>query len=196
MALLTNHLRRWRYAKVLPYLLPGQKILDLGCGDGRIIKLLPPNVVYVGVDTTPYHDQITQALKEAGLQGKFHRALIEDALEELDRHRSGFDRILLLAVLEHLRNPNQVLNQLHVLLKKPDGLILATTPSKIGGFGHQCLAHLKLVSKDAVKDHDHFLSGQEFSRLANLELRKFSTFEAGLNQLVVLGHKKPILAFP
>jgi cyclopropane fatty-acyl-phospholipid synthase-like methyltransferase len=37
----------------MEYILPGQKVLDLGCGNGRLFKILKnKNVKYVGVDNS------------------------------------------------------------------------------------------------------------------------------------------------
>lgn len=64
--------RRSRQRIVEEYLrlLPGQKLLDVGCGTCAILEFLPADVRYVGVDLS--ENYISSARRRYGNQGEFH----------------------------------------------------------------------------------------------------------------------------
>jgi cyclopropane fatty-acyl-phospholipid synthase-like methyltransferase len=72
------------------------KILDLGCGTGRILDYLP-HVDYVGIDLSEKY--ITEAQQRYGGRGTFHAGLAEQA-EWLTNGQ--FDLVLAIGVLHHL----------------------------------------------------------------------------------------------
>lgn len=48
-----SHTRKWLWPEMLPYLnriKPSDTVLDIGCGNGRLIQGLPPTCEYVGMD--------------------------------------------------------------------------------------------------------------------------------------------------
>lgn len=81
---------------------PGDSVLDLGCGQGRIARLLPPGCAYTGVDFSGEMLAIAQQhTDDAGVQARF---LIGDLLEPawpVD-DAGGFQWVILRAVLHHI----------------------------------------------------------------------------------------------
>lgn len=107
---------------VLDKIKEGSEVLDLGCATGYFAKILKEKKCRVwGVD----HDK--NALKHA------KKFCISTAYVDLETVKSlpfkkKFDYILLLDVLEHLKNPNKLL----ILIKKylkPDGKLILSTPN-------------------------------------------------------------------
>jgi ubiquinone/menaquinone biosynthesis C-methylase UbiE len=101
----------WEELKLLgKYILPGDKILDLGCGNGRLLQILgEKNIEYFGVDNS---EKLIKIAKEKYLHPpqvfgtqKFGRARINfqvaDALN-LPFSDNFFDKVYSIAVLHHI----------------------------------------------------------------------------------------------
>jgi SAM-dependent methyltransferase len=72
------------------------RILDVGCGPGDFLTLLPPDVRYVGVDISAAY--INRARARFGSRAEFH---VGDATKFAAPDR-GFDLVVALGVLHHL----------------------------------------------------------------------------------------------
>ncbi len=99
-------------------------VLDIGCYDGYVGKYLIENkaCTFYGVDINE------EALEEAG---KFYSEAICADLEKTDLlglFNTKFDYIILADVLEHLKNPEQILEKARQLLK-PSGEIIISFPN-------------------------------------------------------------------
>jgi 2-polyprenyl-3-methyl-5-hydroxy-6-metoxy-1,4-benzoquinol methylase len=103
---------------------PG-RVLDLGCGDGTIgarLRALGWEVTGVDLDEAP---GVAERLD------RFVKADLEEGLpapELLGSTEAGFDVVLAADVLEHVREPERLLRQLHEVLG-PGGTILASIPN-------------------------------------------------------------------
>jgi SAM-dependent methyltransferase len=76
---------------------PGEKILDLGCGPADVLNYLPA-VHYTGLDIS--EDYIRSAKRRFGSRGRF---LCGDVgLESLEEEQGGFDAVLAIGVVHHL----------------------------------------------------------------------------------------------
>lgn len=80
-----------------------------------------------------------------------HEGSIEDSLTQLER--GVFDAVLLISVLEHLRQPADVLASIHALLK-PDGVLLVNVPTWRGKFFLEFSA-FRLGLSPATEMDDH-----------------------------------------
>ena len=77
--------------------MPGQKVLDIGCGPGDILEDLPA-VDYLGFDINPKYVEAAQ--KRFGHRGRF---FCDDVgLTAIDREAASFDLVLATGVLHHL----------------------------------------------------------------------------------------------
>jgi SAM-dependent methyltransferase len=177
--LLSHFLEQQRFKAVAPYI--SGDILDLGCNTGWIIGKLQPNQNYVGIDASP---EIIDWLYTYRKGYKFHR-------RDLDRDEialSGqFDTILMLAVIEHLVNPGNILRQIPRYLNK-GGYLLITTPTQLGDRLHRVGAKVSLTSTVAVEDHEHIYSYPDMKACLTrngLNIKKYSRFLLGGNQLFV-----------
>jgi len=100
------------------------KLLDFGCGNGRLLKLLPSlknNPRYTGVDIS--QKLLAKAQKEYP-QNKFIKLKKET---DLSFKKNYFDAIFSIAVFHHF-NPqtaHQVLQAFHKIMK-PDGTLVIT----------------------------------------------------------------------
>lgn len=99
----------------------GPDIIDLACGEGRMIGLFRENFKrVVGVDASGF--TLSKA-KKIYPDVEFHESLIED-LEIADK----FDSVYLINVLEHVRQPVQVLKKAAKFLKD-DGVMIVYVPN-------------------------------------------------------------------
>lgn len=100
------------------------EVLDIGCGEGFLAAELQNQGNRVtGVDAVP------KAKKPESLEQFFSADLdqgIQAVIDELGGKR--FDRVLLLDVLERLKQPQRLLSQCHQVLSR-DGLIVVSLPN-------------------------------------------------------------------
>jgi SAM-dependent methyltransferase len=123
------------------------EVLELGCGfrAAHLVALSPRLKRGVGVDL-----QIApELLNRQGLL--FYEATIEEALPCLAG--DTFDAVLLISVLEHLRDPLLVLETARNLLK-PSGVLLINVPTWRGkGFLEFSAFRLGLSQRTEMDDH-------------------------------------------
>jgi ubiquinone/menaquinone biosynthesis C-methylase UbiE len=98
-----------------------EKVLELGCGNGdnsKFVKNLFPDVEYYGMDVLENH-QVSSAViyKKINLE--------EDLFPFPDNY---FDFIVFTHVIEHLKNPFRIGNEINRVLKN-DGRIYIETPN-------------------------------------------------------------------
>ena len=108
--------------------LKGKKVLDVGCGGG----ILSESLASVGADVTGIDqgDKVIQIAKlhakESGVKIKYKHINIEDFYKNTDER---FDVITCLEMLEHVPDPNSIINTCSKLLK-PGGKIFFSTINK------------------------------------------------------------------
>ena len=177
-AILSSFLQRQRLKIAKPFI-HGQ-VLDLGCGFGEITELVPRSE-YLGVDG---HPKIVEWLKVNHPGYQFHHFDLDHDQLSLNMK---FDTIIMLAVIEHLEFPDNILSQIPKLLKD-DGLFIMTTPAPAGDIVHQVGAKFGLFSKHAVEDHENIFTYQSMKPYVNrngLRIRDYRPFLLGTNQLFI-----------
>lgn len=179
--LFSPYLQMKRFEAVEPYL--QGKILDLGCGGAEILSWLKTGQRYVGVEG---NFETVRRLKNAYPSFEFFlRDLEHDEINITQK----FDSVLLIAVIEHLRNPEYLLRQIPGLLS-PSGNLVITTPTPLGDRLHKIGARLGLFSMIAVHDHEQIYTYQTLKETlsrAGLIIREYREFLFGGNQLCVCG---------
>lgn len=104
------------------YLVPGEKVLDLGCGNGRWFPLFQEKKAdYIGVDNS---EKLIKIAKKTYSQTKFQ---VADALN-LPFPNNFFDKIYSIAVLHQIPSKEfrfQFLKEAKRVLK-PEGLLILT----------------------------------------------------------------------
>jgi 2-polyprenyl-3-methyl-5-hydroxy-6-metoxy-1,4-benzoquinol methylase len=103
---------------------PGQRVLELGTGPGTVTRILHAKGCKVtGVEMDPDTLATCAPFCERTMQ-----ANLEDPLWASPLAGETFDAIICADVLEHLRDPRPLLNQLHGFLK-PGGSVLMSLPN-------------------------------------------------------------------
>jgi len=175
----STYLQNQRLRAVAPYL--QGDVLDLGCGLGRVLEWMQPGQGYVGVEGPA---AFVDWLRQHHPQHEFHQRDLNTDPLALQRQ---FDTILMVAVIEHLANPRQVLRQIPAYLR-PGGRLVITTPSPGGDRLHQLGARLGLFSKAAMEEHESIFDRQRLAALLaqnGLQLVVFRRLLLGGNQLFV-----------
>ena len=175
---LTPYLRKKRMDMVKSYL--RGNILDIGCGNGDLINLLNEDQGYYGIDSNIC---LIKRLWEKYPEYQFDVKNIEEEHLNLEEK---FDTITLIAVVEHLKNPRNLLQQCCHMLSN-NGWIIITTPTLIGGKVHKICSKLVLTDKSAARSHFRFYSYEEVEKLLphGFKIIEYKQFELGMNQIII-----------
>ena len=124
---------------------PGERILDLGCGDGQLTaRLAAAGLEVCGVDASA---AMVTAARTLGV-------LVEEAsAEKLPHADATFDAVFSNAVLHWVRGQNEMMAEVHRVLK-PGGRFVA----EMGGHGNVAAIHVALT---AVLDRYGFAWAEE-----------------------------------
>jgi len=174
-AFLEPILRFLRIRRILRRIPPGSAVCDIGCGmQGSFLRSISSHIASgVGLDkkVSPYQDgKITLRRSHLG--------------DRLDLPSQTFDCVTLLAVLEHLAQPEEILEEAYRILK-PGGVLLLTTPTPLSQPLLEFLAFkLRLISQEEISDHKRYFSGKEIQSILHgigYQAVELSTFQFKLN---------------
>ena len=96
------------------------RVLDLGCGDGRLVQHLVAKHEVYGIDSDG------AAVRRAAENGV--KAIFGSLEDPLPFSSASFDVVLALDVIEHVQNLEQLLNEARRVCT-PDGYIILSTPN-------------------------------------------------------------------
>ena len=130
--------QKWkRLSPILNEVLPGKRVLDIGCNSGYFMfRMVPYNPVFVlGIDPMAlYHYQFS--LLQYYIQAP-QLCFLQLGIENLDVFSHTFDTVFCMGILYHRRDPIQALNTLKRLISHDGSVILETLI--IPGSGVECL---------------------------------------------------------
>lgn len=130
----------------------GSEVLDIGCGSGSLGNHLAKNLKC-------RVDGITYSEEEARLAREYYQSVwvfnLEADASKLDTVDMKYDFVVCADILEHLRNPDEILSRCHSLLKE-EGKLLISIPN-IGYAGViASLLHGKFqYSDEGILDRTH-----------------------------------------
>jgi len=176
---LDHFIAKIRFRAAYPHLKPGSRVCDLGCGlEMAFLDFAEDRITRgVGVD-----DQV-----ESGTQGRWQR-VHADLRAKLPFGDGEFDHVVMLAVFEHLTQPEAVLREALRILA-PRGSLILTWPAALVDPLLNVMHGFHLISDEMESDeHQKRLPVSEVLRMA--ERVGFTetfhrTFEVGLNNLMV-----------
>lgn len=150
--LLDSILRQLRINAVKKYITPNSVVCDIGCGNNaNFLKSLSTKITMgIGIDKRV----------EDFSNGKLH--FIKDNLDKsLPVDNATIDYATIIAVIEHVDNPLELLKEIHRILK-PGGKIILTTPSPSSKLILEFLAFkMHLISKELIEEHKYYFNKEE-----------------------------------
>lgn len=195
-------LEKWarliRFAKTRPYIeeiLAHHKsilLIDFGCGQ----DILYYNYLLEEFDTAKQY--ITYIGVDALIKPKKSKqtTIVRSNFESFTTKKKA-DVIVMLAVLEHVNDPVFLLQKSLAYLK-PNGIIIATTPSWIAKPVLEFLSYqLGIIAKREIDEHKRYFSKHDVHTLEKSVQQKTKTrfslwhqyFELGLNNLILIRKK-------
>lgn len=120
---------------LLPYLVPGLSVLDVGCGPGTITVDLAARVVpgsVTGVE--PTDDALSLARAEAQLHRLSNISFTTSDVHKLDFPDDAFDVVHAHQVLQHVADPVRALQEMRRVCT-PGGIVAARMPTIRGSSG-------------------------------------------------------------
>lgn len=95
----------------------GDKVLDLGCGQGVLARAIPPGVDYLGCD------QSSSLIKQAKKRSS-HRFLVGDVTQKIPTEDTDFSHAVVILALQNIETPLAALKNITSRLKTSGKLII------------------------------------------------------------------------
>ncbi len=164
-------------------------VLDIGCGgESSLIDFLTSEQRYIGIDI---QQDLIQRLRLAKPLYEFYCVDIDSEDNELlSTIKSQFDTIAMLAVIEHLRNPQIALKQCWNSLRR-GGTLIITTPTSRGDKLIRLIKRGLRVKQEEGEGYSPHLTSFNEQTLKNLMTENkfkpkiYKKFELNLNQLII-----------
>jgi 2-polyprenyl-3-methyl-5-hydroxy-6-metoxy-1,4-benzoquinol methylase len=102
------------------------KLLEIGCGEGKLLKELARSFNVEGIDISQYAAQQAENL--------IGKKIFQKDIEKYSFPEKYYDVIVAFNLLEHTKNPYSVINKIHSSLKK-EGVLFGSVPNNSGIVG-------------------------------------------------------------
>jgi len=174
-------LSKWRYRKAIDFIRDKKVILEIGCGAKALFlrSLTKSNdKKLIGIDP--------RADENIPLSANF--VLIKKkVIDKIDLTDNSIEGTIMLAVLEHLDKPQEIINEIYRLLT-PGGMLCLTTPTPFAKNILEFLAFLGLLDREQVAEHKNYFNREkleEMARQAGFAKTKHHYFQLGCNNFFV-----------
>lgn len=122
-----------RYAVALDHMVAGDRVIDVGCGDGYLIGLARSRAALTaGIDSDPRGVALARRLLVDAASPREAPGIVRAAAEQLPFAPASFDTAFFVDVIEHIEDPAPCLGQIATVLH-PGGRLIVTTPQRMPG---------------------------------------------------------------
>jgi len=162
-------------AQLLPILVKGGKVLDLGCGLGRFFPFLKGAEI-TGLDFT---QKVLDQAKADHADLNPTITLQDVAKNGLDCYEdNSFDFIFCGEVIEHMENPQALIDEMHRVVKK-GGVVITTTPYQD-----------RIVCDEHLWEYDYYDLEKLYAGFEYVAVSRFySVYEADWEHFIVISQK-------
>lgn len=170
-------LQQLRISKIKPHLPLGGTLVDIGCDEPP--KLL--NLYRGKMQKCIGLDIVAKPRVEGNLE-----IMQADLQKQLPLGDRTADVITMLAVLEHMNHPLEMVTEAYRILK-PNGVFLVTVPSPSNKPLLELLAILRLVRPEMVRQHQNYFTHEKLHQLfkrVGFAHVSVASFEFGFNTFV------------
>ena len=180
--IILRFLRQRKAIKIVNDLRQRLIVCDIGCGtDGNFFKKISHSIIQgIGFDKeVNAHRNSKVELKKINLDK-----------EKLPLKKETINVVTMLAVLEHLENPENILSEI-IRILKTDGILILTTPSLKAKPILEFLVKLKMINRKGISEHKKYYSTIELKDLlfkSGFQEKNINIeyFEFGLNILATV----------
>lgn len=146
--LLIDRLDAWLYSEISPYM--GDRVLDVGCGLGNLLRHLLDRELVIGIDL---HASSVEAVKREFDACQHVKAFVQDITDDSALALAGyrFDTIVSLNVLEHIRDDASALSNMFEILS-PGGILVLIVPAHRWLYGSMdsSIGHFRRYDKNRL----------------------------------------------
>jgi SAM-dependent methyltransferase len=158
---------------------PGERILDLGCGDGQLTKRIAATGASVlGVDASP---QMVAAARSRGITAD------EASAESLPYSDGSFDAVFSNAALHWVRDQDAMMTEVHRVLK-PGGRFVA----EMGGHGNVAAILVALTAVLARHGHADLEEGINYYPTPGAYTRRLESHGFRVQQIALIPRPTPL----
>jgi len=153
--------RKEQYAEIINGLAKGLRVIDVGCGDGDLLRLLPQTLEIYGLDVS------ILALKEAR---QFCSAVFCGLADRLPCADNAFDMVLFMETIYHVTNPLECLKEIRRVMR-PDSRLLMSAHLSNPPWIHLGLIISKMLgrySDKSISTYDSSLWPQDIYSLSTV----------------------------
>jgi SAM-dependent methyltransferase len=162
-----RHLDRRRVALATSLVSEG-RVLDVGCGTGRFIELLPARYDAVGIDVS---EGMLEFARRKGIE------VAQAGADSIPFEDRSFDLVTTFAVLHHLIDPQVVRSALGEMARvvKPGGAVLVWDHNPLNPYWRLLMARVPQDQGDErLVPAKEIVGGLEGAGMADVELRRMT----------------------